>query len=138
MTRINCVPPEELSAPHLIVELKEITRVYELSWKAFQRGEDPASFPQEYILGPGHVKFFYARLGYINHRHKILMDEHARRGFAFPLDKLWPWQAYIDNWWRNLRHWDETWLQNWEPTEEAMALNRARLKERMAVINSWK
>ncbi len=37
MTRINCVPVEELSGPHLVAEYRELPRVFALAQRAATR-----------------------------------------------------------------------------------------------------
>jgi len=60
MTRINCIPVEELHNKHLLVEYRELPRVFTLAHNAIEKGrwESPAA----YVLGAGHVKFFYNKL----------------------------------------------------------------------------
>ncbi|ENT03393.1 hypothetical protein C038_02848 [Brucella sp. 63/311] len=41
MTRINCIPPAELTGPHLVAEYRELPRVFALVRAAIQRGEAP-------------------------------------------------------------------------------------------------
>ncbi|CUW45036.1 endonuclease V [Brucella vulpis] len=77
MTRINCIPPAELTGPHLVAEYRELPRVFALVRAAIQRGEAPQDprNPQQYTLGAGHVRFFYARLGYLAKRQAALIAE---------------------------------------------------------------
>lgn len=56
MTRINCVPVEELTDKHLLAEYRELPRIFNLA-----RAVEDA--PTEYVLGTGHMKFFYDKLG---------------------------------------------------------------------------
>ena len=37
--------------------------------------------PEQFTLGPGHVKFFYNKLKYLHKRYKMLLKECRRRGF---------------------------------------------------------
>lgn len=41
MTRINCVPVEELSGPHLVAEYRELPRVFALAEKAAAPSRSP-------------------------------------------------------------------------------------------------
>lgn len=119
MTRINCVPPSELHDKHLLAEYRELPRVFALAHAAYSRGEDPSSHPQQYLLGTGHVRFFYSRLGYAQRRFLELVTEMLRRGWA-PKFMNVPFHAAVPNsWWRD-----------WQPTDEALAINRQRLLER--------
>ena len=79
MTRINCVPVQELSGPHLVAEYRELPRVFALARKAAARGVvEPTAC---YTLGKGHLLFFYTRLGYLVRRHAELIAEMKRRGY---------------------------------------------------------
>lgn len=137
MTRVNCVDPTELTNPHLIVEVKEITRIYRLAWKAYKRGDSPENMPSTYRLGKGHVRFFYSRLGYINERHKALCDEMARRKFIISLKKRHPWARVIDGEIVTLDSFPKKWKKNWVPTPKEILINRDRLRESMGRIDSW-
>lgn len=118
MTRINCVPVEELSVKHLLAEYRELPRVYALAGAAYARGELPAQHGERYTLGKGHVKFFYSRLGYVTQRHRQLIAEMLRRGYN---------PAYRIVLGPDL---PVSWFRPWQPDEEALAVNRARIKER--------
>ena len=127
MTRINVVPVTELHRKHLLAEYRELPRLYELSRKWAKRVnarnyEGPyREIPDQYVLGRGHVLFFYNKLGYIHRRHGELYDECQRRGFNvnFPPAK------------RQVA-WAPTWLMNdYSPTTHALEINRQRILERM-------
>jgi deoxyribonuclease (pyrimidine dimer) len=79
--------------------------------------------PSEYTLGTGHVRFFYARLGYVSARHAELVREMIRRGYRpqFSAGES-PLAAKLP----------DEWYAGWEPDERAMAVNRARIAERLA------
>ncbi len=120
MTRINCVPVEELSREHLIAEYRELPRVFALARKAAERKDiKKIDF---YTLGKGHVLFFYTRLAYLARRHIELVSEMQRRG-------------YTPNFTASLQesHADipaELW-GDWAPTKEALAINRQRIADRL-------
>ena len=120
MTRINCVPPAELSDAHLGAEYRELPRVFGLVRAAAARGERPtdARNPAVYRLGPGHVRFFYARLGWLLLRHAAIVSEGHGRGrvLRFPAP---PAHSIPPEW-----------FGAWTPDAPALALNRARIKER--------
>ncbi|MBO1111755.1 pyrimidine dimer DNA glycosylase/endonuclease V [Bordetella petrii] len=119
MTRINCVPVEELTRQHLVAEYRELPRVFALARKACERG--PVSSPTDYTLGKGHLLFFYTRLGYLARRHGELVREMQRRGyqpaFLAPLAEV---HADIP-----AALWGD-----WTPTPQALAMNRRRIAER--------
>lgn len=122
MTRINCIPPNELTGQHLVAEYRELPRVFALVRAAIKRGEKPEDprNPSEYRLGTGHVRFFYSRLGYLAKRQASLVKEMRARGY----------QPQYDNIIDLLDGIPAEWLQDWTPTPQAIALNKARIKER--------
>lgn len=119
MTRINCVPVQELSGPHLVAEYRELPRVFALAQKAAMRGTFRP--PSAYTLGKGHLLFFYMRLGYLAQRHAALIQEMKRRGYR-------PSFQGIDR--RDFPEIPDDFWGGWDPTDEAMKLNRQRIKER--------
>lgn len=123
MTRINCIPPSELVGQHLVAEYRELPRVFALVRAAIARNEQPDDRrnPRQYLLGPGHIRFFYPRLGYLARRQASLVEEMKARGYK-PL--------FTDTA-RLLDGFPEVWCQDWEPTAEDIALNRARIATRL-------
>lgn len=120
MTRINCVPPEELCREHLVAEYRELPRVFALAAKAYHK-RDKFVAPAQYTLGPGHVKFFYSKLAYCFDRFMSLRSEMLRRGYK-PNYERPPIAEFLtvgNDWW-----------QDWQPDAAALELNRARILER--------
>lgn len=65
------------------------------------------------------MRFFYNKLAFLQKRYQALHAECAARGFK--VQNIWP---------ENLPQNTALWL-DYEPTEQALALSRARLAERM-------
>ncbi len=124
VTRINCIPPDELTRAHLVAEYRELPRIFTLVRAAIARGERPGDprNPTEYRLGAGHVRFFYPRLGYLAQRQGALVAEMLARGYA-------PGFTRTDHLLDGI---PAEWCAAWQPTPQAMALNRARIAERLA------
>ena len=120
MTRINCIPVEELTAAHLVAEYRELPRVFALARKAAERGT--LAGPDRYTLGTGHMRFFYTRLAYLARRHQALVAEMRRRGYQPRFDGVTR---------TDFPDIPAACWQDWEPTPEAMAQNRARIAERL-------
>ena len=117
MTRINLVLPSELCDQHLLAEHRELTRIPNGIASGRYRKFD--NIPATYRLGAGHVTFFLNKLWFLLMRYSDLHTECLLRGFA--VTYKWPsdltkavvlWNDYV-------------------PTETALALNRARIAERM-------
>ena len=115
MTRINVVPVEELCDQHLLAEHRELTRIP----NAIAKGRYSLDGqPSEYTLGKGHVKFFYDKLRFLLDRYYNLNNECRKRGFT--VEQRWP-----------IRTWPVHLFKDYEPTEEALRINRERIKDRM-------
>jgi deoxyribonuclease (pyrimidine dimer) len=128
MTRINVVPVEELCNQHLFAEWRELPRIYTLINN--RNGEvSPSEIPLNYVLGSGHVKFFYDKLGFLTKRHGELTAELLKRNynigsyeaftFTIPENKL----KFIWN--------------NWKPSDVDLKINRERIKDRMPKSPKW-
>ena len=123
MTRINCVPVEELTDKHLGAEYRELPRLFGQIQKAIERGElpdDPRN-PTQYKLGKGHTRFFYNKVLWLCIRYKQLVYECKRRGRIVNFPSI-PFFVYA---------FPHSWWNGWQPTEEALELNRQRIKERL-------
>ena len=121
MTRINCIPPDELTREHLIAEYRELPRVFGLVRRAVESGVTPESafIPETYRLGTGHVRFFYDKLGYVKKRYSELVNEMISRGYNVQYPE--PDTDGIP----------DEWFGDWEPTDKAMGINRSRISERL-------
>lgn len=116
MTRINLVPPAELCDQHLLAEHRELTRIP----NAVAKGKYHLTRqPTEYKLGEGHVRFFFNKMAFLKKRYDLLHAECKARGFNV---------QYI---WNEDLPPDPALWQDYAPTETALALNRARIQERM-------
>ena len=115
MTRINVVSVQELCDKHLLAEYRELPRVFRLA-------RNCPDAPKEYTLGTGHVKFFYDKLSFLARRFTELCTEGKVRGFNIAYDTLPQWaEASPAHLWND-----------YEPTPEALAINRARIAERIS------
>jgi len=114
MTRINCIPVDELTDKHLLAEYRELPRVFKLARICYDA-------PNEYTLGAGHVKFFYNKLCFICKRFHEIIDEMQYRGFNPNFKNIpdYVFETPLSLW------------NNWTPTEEAMRLNRERIAQRL-------
>ena len=122
MTRVNVVPVTELSDGHLEIEHYELPRVFVLVRGAIERGEAPDDWrnPSEYRVGAGHVRFFYPRLLYVFQRQIDVMLEMLVRGLPLIREE------------QHVSDISSIWLNDYEPTEQAITDNRKRLSERSA------
>lgn len=118
MTRINLVDPRLLHSKHLLAEYRELPRVFKLVEAAERRGAK-LRIPSEYVLGPGHVTFFYNKLAFLTRRFHAIVLECQQRGFNIAHTQV-PTVNVHQSWW-----------QEYVPTVQAVELNAARIKDRM-------
>lgn len=116
MTRINCVPVTELCDKHLVAEYRELPRIAKLARVA-------QDAPKNYVLGTGHVKFFYDKGAYLGQRFQQLVAEMQRRGFKTN--------------YTTYRQHDDGLNWNWIPTVADRYLNRGRITDRLMEMR-WK
>ncbi len=116
MTRINVVHPSELCDQHLLAEYRELPRVFKLA-------RPIKDAPSQYVLGKGHVKFFYNKLGYLLVRQGKIVLELQRRGFnpRFNPNDLQDLHTVAN---------DKCW-GTWVASDADIALNRERIALRM-------
>lgn len=124
MTRINLVEPGELCDQHLFAEWRELTRIPNsiLSGRLYLD-----NIPTKYTVrtndnpagGKGHVKFFIDKLAFLFNRYNKLLEELSKRGM--PQKNYWPKDEKFD-----IILW-----KDYNPTTEAINLNRKRIIERM-------
>lgn len=141
MTRINLVPPEELNDQHLFAEFREIKMVPKSLLRSLRAivcravyvpdsvGQLIRSVPREYVLGAGHVSFFYDKGEYLRKRYEIIRAELRYRGVAFnEASELDPDCVF---------HLDERLRKDYTPTSAALELIRERIASRVAMKPSW-
>ncbi len=127
MTRINLIDPPELNTKHLIAEYRELPRVFSLVKKAQNKQLNPQNIkaPTNYVLGTGHVKFFYDKLKYLQERYILLVKECHHRSYninPIPIDEL-------------INGLDNHWFNPYNPSIDEINLNISRLNDRGANID---
>lgn len=123
MTRINVVPVQELTGPHLVAEYREMPRIIKNLEKSLNRKSKPfcmSEIPSEYKLGSGHVKFFFNKMKFLENRYSELVMEMISRGYK---------PTYTDS--SIFAKCDKKWYNDYVPTKEALKINRERIKERL-------
>jgi len=116
MTRINVgIDPSELSTQHLLAEHREIKRVPNMVRTGKAKLDD---IPETFRLGPGHVKFFYNKLGYLLDRYSKIYRECKKRGFNV--------QSYASAW----SGIPAELLGQYQPTQMDIHIIRERIKSK--------
>lgn len=140
MTRVNLVPPEELADQHLFAEFRELKMVPKSLARSLRAAErkgaaDPVAHvlervPRHYVLGQGHVSFFYPLGAFLRRRYAAVREELLRRGsHDFDRDAVLDPDLVYDR--------DPRLLGEYTPTPEALALNRERIQDRIAAKPAW-
>jgi deoxyribonuclease (pyrimidine dimer) len=121
VTRINCVPPSELTGPHLVSEYRELPRCLTMiERRSTMKPRLRAPQVDSYRMGTGHVLFFADKAEWLRRRHGQLVIEMQRRGYAVNMTvahRCWLVPA--------------EWQKDWKPSPEALRINRERLQERL-------
>ena len=81
MTRINLVHPTQLTNKHLMAEYRELPRIFTSVAKLEGKKPTDVNIPPRYVLGTGHMKFFYNKLSWLLARYEELYDELIKRGY---------------------------------------------------------
>lgn len=138
MTRINLVPPAELTDQHLFAEFREIKMVPKSLQRSLRasttRGETLHTFrqriPKVYTLNKGHVSFFYDKGVYLRSRYADIRFELMRRGFNFNMGSMLDPDSVFEGL-------DHNFNNDYTPTEEALIIIRTRIAEKIAMKPSW-
>ena len=127
MTRINVVPPTELTNRHLMAEYRELPRIFTEVKKKVNNNVsvDDLTQPDHYKMGQGHVMFFMSRCGWLVHRYVTLHDELVIRGYSLNDDMYKSIVTGVNEIPMEFMDW-------YDPTDCAMTINRARILERLS------
>lgn len=126
MVRINLVPPSELTDQHLIAEHDEILMLCGALQKTLNSkiGYLESRVPDKYVLGKGHIYFFFNKGLYLHKRFDQVQKEMLDRGFnptkSFPVNK---WPPYLYN--------------DFIPTQQDFELVRDRISYKISLKPSW-
>lgn len=115
MTRINTIPPKLLTSPHLNAEYRELPRV-------FKAARLTNKAPSNYVMGKGHVLFFYDKLEWLVNRQESIVSEMLARGYNPQFTQP---RKLITS-----RHIQEGLFNNWTPTVHDHLTNLTRLIEK--------
>lgn len=130
MTRINTVDPAILSDQHLFSEFRELPRV-PASLKKTLKKKHPEVFLNGratiggYLLGTGHVTFFYPSGEFLFNRYQELTVELHKRNFNVNQQRLIEWEVFQRNGLFN----------DWEPSIQCHRISCNRLLERIKEKN---
>ncbi len=128
MTRINIIPPSELTDQHLIAEYREITMVPAALLKTLKSktGFKNEKIHKTYTLNKGHVYFFYNKGKYLNNRYRELVIEMEKRGFNVDKNRKFPKEAF-----------PEELYNDWKPSLKEQKIIRKRISEKIQQKPNW-
>ena len=128
MTRINLVHVHELADQHLMAEYRELPRVFGAVRKHVQDGKRVTDFKinSTYLLGTGHVTFFYNKLLYLQKRHIDIVNECLRRGMKI--------QNIETN---DISDLPAAFCMDYNPLPHEIDISRSRLIEKLLAKPQW-
>ena len=129
MTRINLVPPEELSDQHLVAEYREIFMIgssLQRSLRSPNWEKTKKSIPKQFTLNKGHVKFFYDKGKYLSERYDELIQEMKRRKMS--LDPLRTFKK---------EQWPDELFNSWKPNDYDLKVVRTRIEMKIKLKPDW-
>ena len=129
MTRINVVPVDELCNQHLFAEWREMPRLVMNLNKSLNRKSKAFSsseISKEYTLNKGHIKFFYDKFEFLHKRHQKITERLLEKGYNLSIVNSDIFATV-----------PKEWYNDYEPTEEALRINRERIQMMMPPKPRW-
>lgn len=130
MTRINAgLLPSSLMDQHLMAEYRELPMIpaaLKRSLKTKSIDQVLRTIPSSFVLGSGHVTFFYDKLEYLRSRYNDLVAELVFRGYN--LDSNRP---------HNLDGLPKEFYGDWYPSPKENSLALARIDQRIGERPDW-
>ncbi len=125
MTRINLVEVTQLTNKHLMAEYRELPRIFTAVKKLQYQGKTckDVDIPNKYVLGTGHVKFFYNKIKWLKDRYSAIYQELINR--RFDLNSVLYCKVLSDT-----KDIDKTWINDYKPSPEDIYLNMIRICKR--------
>lgn len=121
MTRVNIVPPQDLTNQHLMAEFREIRHVGpSLSRSLKSKNFNINKIPKKYTLNKGHVTFFYNKGLFLYRRFNELKCELIYRGFNINKNTVFEKQQFPIGF-----------LNDWIPSKSEIEINLERINLRI-------
>tara|TARA_B110001454_G_scaffold188806_1_gene187016 strand:- start:116 stop:529 length:414 start_codon:yes stop_codon:yes gene_type:complete len=129
VTRINLVPPEELSDQHLVAEYREIFMIgssLQRSLRSPNWEKTKKSIPKQFTLNKGHVKFFYDKGKYLSERYDELIKEMKRRQMSPDPLRIF-----------KKEQWPDELFNSWKPNDYDLKVIRKRITTKINLKPDW-
>lgn len=132
MTRINLIPVRYLLDQHLMAEYRELPMIHAALRRTLdsckRRGVYDYKIAKQYLLGKGHVTFFYDKEKFLRQRYTNLVNELRRRGFVLndPYDRV-EWYLFEE----------VPSNKEWQPSNKEININLQRIIQRVEERPFW-
>lgn len=131
MTRINAdLEPKRLADQHLMAEYQELAMVHaslRRSLRARPATKVLAGLPPHYVLGKGHVSFFYDKLLFLERRYAALVAELKARNYNLNPDRKFTHEGEFP----------PEFYNDWTPTAQDRKIIAERLVSRIQQKPEW-
>ena len=97
MTRINVIDVSLLTDQHLMAEYRELPMIAGSLRRSLKSKKGLPTIPDKYLLGKGHVSFFYNKGLFLSRRYSSLINELLIRGYNLDLNRVVDFQTFKDN-----------------------------------------
>ena len=127
-----------LTNKHLMAEYRELPRIFSAVQKLIERGGYEIYLknikrPEKYVLGPGHVKFFYDKIPWLIKRYKNLYLE-LKENRLYKLS-YYDYNAILCAATKIKYDFKHCMQIHWQPSPQEVYLNMARLCQRSKLAN---
>jgi len=126
VTRVNLIPPSKLTDQHLVAEYRELPMVPASLRRSIVSKYGLPRIPEQFLLGTGHVCFFYDKGDYLDERYYKLVAEMEYRGMHPDPLRSFPVHVFP----KSLRG-------TYVPTRKAYTIIKQRIAERIAKKPDW-
>ena len=126
MTRINIVPPSELTDQHLVAEYREIFMVGPALQRSLKSKNGVQNIPKKFTLNTGHVKFFYDKGEYLRKRYGSLISEMKNRNMNPDPNRTFP-----------IEHFPKRYRNDWKASTDDFKIIRERISLRISQKPGW-
>ncbi len=129
MTRINLIPPADLTDQHLVAEYREMTMVPAALNRTLNssKGLVKTKISKQYTLNTGHVYFFYDKGKFLKERYDSLVQEMKDRGMNPDPNRTFPTEVFKQN----------KLYGDWKPSIKEIDINLQRINKRISQKPDW-
>lgn len=97
MTRINVIDVSLLADQHLMAEYRELPMVAGSLRRSLKSKNGLPKISDKYILGKGHVSFFYNKGLFLYRRYNAIIEELLKRGYKLDSNRDIDFETFKNN-----------------------------------------